>query len=95
MFAHVYIEALASGLPIVSTATIGANQIVIPEVGLIAPKGDWARLAECILSITTDKEVLLKMSKSARKYFEENYDMEIIIKRCLVIYKDVLRIKKK
>jgi glycosyltransferase involved in cell wall biosynthesis len=86
-FGHVYIEALASGLPIVSTDTIGAREIIIPGVGLIAPKNDWKKLAEEIVAITSDYNSLVATSKAARQHFENNYDIQSVINNCLEAYR--------
>ena len=47
-FGVVLIEALATGLPVVSTRCGGPEDIVVPEVGLLVPVEDTAALADAL-----------------------------------------------
>lgn len=47
-FPNAAVEALACGLPMVTTVTCGAAELVTPDNGLVVPAGDPRRLAEAL-----------------------------------------------
>ena len=88
MFAHVYIEALASGVIVISTNTIGARSILNSEIGIIT-SDDSAEISSTILSLADEskKSKLLVMAREARLYFEKNFDLEsVILPKVIQIY---------
>lgn len=59
-------EALAHGLPIIST-TAGAIPDTVPaDAGLLIPPGDEAALAEALMRVMTDPELRQRLSAGAR-----------------------------
>ncbi len=53
----VLIEAMASGLPIVSTLTGGIPEIVDDEIGYLVPPGDVQALAEALMKMLANAQV--------------------------------------
>ena len=47
-FGVVVIEALACGLPVVSTASGGPDHLIDPDNGMLVPCGDAAGIARCL-----------------------------------------------
>ncbi|MDP3997413.1 MAG: glycosyltransferase family 4 protein [bacterium] len=94
-YAQIYIEALASGLPIISSDNLAARQILQnKDIGIIVPQGNWLALATKIIYLIKNKEVRQNMSVSARQYFEENYDWDnVIIPKYNDVYSSVTSIK--
>lgn len=54
-FGVVLIEALACGVPVVSTASGGPNDIVTPELGCLVPVGDTERFARALALVARDR----------------------------------------
>jgi glycosyltransferase involved in cell wall biosynthesis len=72
-FGHVYLEALACGVPIICTEnTGGADIIVHGESGWILPAGDPAALADCLSWAFSHRRQLRDMREAARAV-AENY----------------------
>lgn len=65
-FPYVYLEALARGLPIVTTDVGGATAVVDPAVnGYIVPRADLPGFAEAIAKLTDDAGLRQRMSQAA------------------------------
>jgi glycosyltransferase involved in cell wall biosynthesis len=63
----VVVEAMASGLPILSTSCIGPSELITDGVeGLLTPVGSVEGLADAIVRITTDPELRRRLSHAAR-----------------------------
>lgn len=84
----VVLEAMACGLPVVTTDVSGVRDVVTRESGRIVPKRDSAALANAILEIFSDKSLMKKMSKKARERAEE-FSWERIAKKTLEVYEKV------
>ena len=72
-FGNVHLEALASGLPVITTKNSGASEIIEDGVhGFVVQKPeDFQSIAQGIEVLLDDKERLLSMSKNARQLAEE------------------------
>jgi UDP-glucose:(heptosyl)LPS alpha-1,3-glucosyltransferase len=73
-FAFTVLEALASGLPVITTDRTGASEIVVPEVGAVLPADDDAALAEA-LHAWTDRSRIASARAPARA-LAERYGFE-------------------
>ncbi len=70
-FGNVVLEAQASGLPVIVTDMGGPKENLIPgKTGFIVPEGDPAAMAEAILRMAEQPEMLEEMRKAARTYSE-------------------------
>lgn len=70
----VILEAMASGLPIVSSNVCGIKEIILDgENGYLIDQFDPKAYAKKILSIFKDRQLLENMSKQSRSYFLENH----------------------
>ncbi len=74
----VILEAMALGLPIISTKDVGViDETVIDGVnGILVEKRNVQQLAEAMLKLIEDKELRLSMGKESLKRFKELYTPE-------------------
>lgn len=74
---QMYLEAMATGLPVISTKNIGANSIIRDgETGYLIDQEDSSALAEKIDSLIANHEKLANMGAAARKETEQLYDWQ-------------------
>lgn len=87
-FAIPGIEALASGLPVVSTKCLGPEEYIDEKCGKLVPVGDSKAMAEAIL------EVYHNLDKYDKKYMESvasKYSSKNVTDIALKIYKELLK----
>jgi glycosyltransferase involved in cell wall biosynthesis len=71
------LEAMACGLPVVSTAVAGIPEAVIhDETGLLAQPGDVAAIARHLIALLTDDELCRRLGVQARQACTEHFDRE-------------------
>ena len=71
----VLLEAMAIGLPVVSTDVVGIPELVRDgETGLIAHEADPEGLAAALMRMTDESGLRQRLSKSARALIEEEFD---------------------
>lgn len=86
----VVLEALASGLPVISTKVSGIPEVVEDEFdGFIVPPRDVNSLAERIQMLIDDRELRNKMSKNARKMTVETLSWHAVAQKTLSVYEKV------
>jgi len=61
------IEAMASALPIVSTRTEGADQLLTPACSRVVPVGDAAALAQAVAGLADDPAEKAALGSAARE----------------------------
>ncbi|MDX8355650.1 glycosyltransferase [Cognatiyoonia sp. IB215182] len=82
----VLVEAMALGLPVVSTNVVGIPELVRDrKTGLIVPDGDPQALADALVSMAQDPALRASLSKAARNLIEAEYDVTVSASalRCL------------
>lgn len=90
-FGMVLVEAMASGLPIVTTEAPGVTDVINNGLnGLKMPVGDTDSIADAIASIFHDREMASKLSLTALKEAETKYDWKNVTARYLEFYEDVI-----
>ena len=86
----VLIEAMASGLPVVATATTGSKDIVLDKKsGYLVPVGDFRMLAEKILFLLNNPEKAKKMGRAGHKIVKEKFDRNKIIAKTIQFWQDL------
>ena len=86
--ANVYLEAMASGRPVVASTSGGAAEAVLPgETGLLVPPGDAAATAAALDRILGDAALRARMGEAARRRVDEYFAMPRYIARVLAVYR--------
>ena len=89
-FGMVLVEAMAAGLPIVTTDAPGVRDVISDGInGIKAPIKDTEAIAFLILKIINDKNLSSKLSENSIHHSREFYDWEIVCRQYLDLYKDV------
>ena len=82
-FARVVLEAMASGLTVISTLTGGTGEIVQPGItGLTFPPGDGIALAQQIQCLATDPQLRIRLATAAQKLVLERFSLDRMVERC-------------
>ncbi len=80
-------EAMASGLPIVSTAVGGIPKVVLEgETGHLVPAGDVEALRERLGALSRDRELATKLGSAGRERALEHYSAERMTREYLELY---------
>lgn len=92
-FGMVLVEAMAAGLPIVTTDAPGPSDIIRDgENGLINESRDVDGLAESIFKVLSNKELAGKLGENALKD-AKNYDWQRVVDKYFQLYKNVIDYK--
>lgn len=67
----VLLEAMAVGVPVISTAVMGTRDIVGPARGALVPQDDEAHFARAIVQLARDADLRARLSDEARAYVRE------------------------
>ena len=69
-------EAMATGLPVVSTDVSGIPELVIDGVtGRLAPPGDAQALADCLVNLLSDRSKAQQLALAARAHVEREFNV--------------------
>lgn len=89
------LEAMAAGLPIVSTGVGGVPEAVVDGVNgiLVAPRQPKA-LAQGIVRVLVDPDVARRMGIASRKRAEELFDAQVMAQKTVAVYREVVSRRK-
>lgn len=88
-FGLVFVEAMASGKPIISTKCGGPEDIINKNIGYLTEVGNVERLSLAILKMM-DKLASFN-SKIIRQEFEKKYSPKIVVSKIKEVYNQVLK----
>lgn len=81
------LEAMAYGLPVISTPVGGIPEAVIEgETGFLVKPGDVQAIAERIALLLKDRDLRERMGANARKRILDNFEINGIIRQLFTIY---------
>jgi glycosyltransferase involved in cell wall biosynthesis len=84
-------EALACGVPVVATATEGAQSLIEEGVnGLLVPAGDVRALAAAVSSLLSDEQLRLELGVQARRSARERFSPERMVEATVRVYEEAL-----
>lgn len=85
------LEACAAGRPIVTTDAIGCRECVDENVnGFKVPVKSIVELAKAIKKLIDNEALRISMGEASRKKAEREFDQKEVIKKHLLIYKELL-----
>jgi glycosyltransferase involved in cell wall biosynthesis len=71
----VFMEAMATGRPVVSCGISGIGELVRhEETGLLAPPDDAAAIADAIARLAADRELARRLGANGRRVVEAQHD---------------------
>lgn len=84
-------QAMATGLPVVSTRAGGAQELVTPGLdGLLVPTRDPSALATALESLAVDPVLAARMGEAARRTIVEHFGMSRMVERYGEIYRELI-----
>lgn len=84
-------EAMACGIPAVSTRLVGIPDLVInEETGLLVEPNDAEALADALLRIANDPDLATRLSRAGRAHVENEFDLNTCLTPLLDRYKTAL-----
>jgi glycosyltransferase involved in cell wall biosynthesis len=85
------LEALACGLPVVTTDVGSVAEYLNEASAILVPRGDAARLAEGTLRLLADPALLLRASTAGRKLAIDRFDLAKIRPKLAALLEEVAR----
>lgn len=85
----VLLEAMALGLPVISTAVMGTRDIVGPRRGALVPRDDEADFAASVVYFVGDPALRARLAQEAVAYARE-WQADALAVRMAVLYRDIV-----
>ena len=84
----VFLEAMASGLPVLSTRVSAIPEVVVEgETGILVPPADESALAEGMLALASDAGLRARMGAAGRERVRKCFALERMIEETLAVYR--------
>jgi len=91
-FPYAVLEAMACGLPVIASSVGGIPKLVRDgKTGFLVEKANYQELALRIKQLLCDESLRQRMGKNSRKLVEDNYSLEVMGKKTLEVYQQVLQ----
>lgn len=88
------LEAMRAGLPVIATDTGGVAEAVTDGVtGYLTPPGDIVKLSERIQQLISSPELLAGMALAARRRYEDDFRIEIMVRKTVAVYRQLIDAK--
>jgi glycosyltransferase involved in cell wall biosynthesis len=82
----VLLEALALGVPVVSTAVLGTREVLHGAAGAIVVDEDLASFARAVVEVLTNRELRARLAADARGYVAARWSSSEMARRLLALY---------
>jgi 1,2-diacylglycerol 3-alpha-glucosyltransferase len=86
----VLLEALALGVPVVSTAVLGTKEVLAHARGAIIVVEDLDAFAAAVVRVLSSRELQKALAQDARQFVEENWSSAEMARRLLRLYERCL-----
>ncbi len=94
-FGRVVIEAGAVGVPVLATKVGGVVEIIEHEKeGLLVEPADAHAIAGAAVRVLKDKKLADECLRNLRKKVEDNFSLEVLVRKTIDVYKDVVNKKR-
>ena len=80
------IEAMAHGLPIITTSVGGSPDLLTPDIGILVPPGDSAALADAMQCLASDPVLRKRMGEAARARYLKLFAPEAVLSMLVTTY---------
>jgi glycosyltransferase involved in cell wall biosynthesis len=88
------LEAMALGLPVVTTDVAGAKELVLDgQTGYVCPQGDAQGIARALIALTENELLRRHMSHSGRERVEREFSFVTRLQRIEALYESILGVK--
>ena len=89
-FSNTILEAMACGLPIVSTNSVGVVDCITNDVnGLLVEPGDVAACTDATRRLLTDDALRVRLAERAYRDVQEKYSWPVVAKQIETLYTDL------
>jgi len=93
--ARVLVQALVSGVPVISYDVDGAREAVVPEeTGVLLAPGEVRGLAAAILRLLADPELRHRFGGAGRSRLAPLFDVKVMVARIEEVYEELLHRRK-
>jgi sugar transferase (PEP-CTERM/EpsH1 system associated) len=84
------LEAMATGLPVVATATGGNPEVVVDgESGMLFPVGHFQQLSEQLLLLRARKEVSARLGQKALARVRQDFSIDSMVRKYELLYESL------
>ena len=88
----VLMEAMATGMPVISTYHSGIPELVENgKSGFLVPERDVEALVDRLIYLIKNQEVWPSMGRAGREFVEKKYNIKKLIKRLVTIYQELIK----
>lgn len=87
----VLLEAMALGVPVVSTAVMGTRDILVQGQGAVIAEEDEADFAGKVINLLGDAVQRVQLAKTGRDYVQQRWSEQAIVRRMVDLYQSVLQ----
>lgn len=89
------LEAMAMGLPVVTTDVAGAKELVVDgQTGFVLPQGDAMGMGQALLKLVEDRLLLKRMGEEGRRRVEREFSFANRMSRIENLYADVIGLQR-
>ena len=91
-FGIVIIEAMSSGLPVLSTKDVGTipDIVVDGETGILVDRKNPEKIAEAILKLIEDPALRIEMGRKGKQRYEEHYTLDVNVNKMISVFNQAL-----